>query len=264
MRTALLLLLAAGPAHAGEMVAEIRTDKVDYFLSAAFARYGHDAVKAAAPDKAGVRLRLARPPKDKSNAGMYGHFTLGGDCEFLADYELVSLPKPSTGYGAQIGLALHTHGPGGAVFVSRGATPDSGGCWSAVHETPNADRTGKDYATDTFPAAAPRGRMGVRREGTEAVVLASEKGAPLKELKRFPLGADPVYQVRVFADTGGADVALDGRLYNFVIRAESITGAPAPPAAGWAWTTWLLVGSAAVAAPAGWLAVRRRRRDRDA
>ncbi len=258
-------LLAAPVAAAGDMAAEIRSDKVDYFLSAAFARYGPDPRRTVAPDKAGVRFKLARLPKDQSNVGVYSHFALGGDFEVAVDYEVVGMPAPTTGYGMQVGVAVHTHGPTGAVFLQRENHPTEKQCWMVTRETPKLDSAdGKDYDTQSFPASAAKGRLVLRRQGAELALLAGEKGAPPAELKRVPLGVGPVYQVRLFADTGGADLPLDARFTNLSIRADTITGLAMPPSTGWPWTSWLLLGSVVLLLAYAVLFVRRRRgRDRD-
>lgn len=258
-----LIVLTVGPAAAaGEPpLTELRSDKIAYFLSAAFAPHGYAGVKVAAVDKDGVRFRLPRPPKETSQSGLYSHFTLSGDFEFAADYAIVAMPKPAVGYGASVGLAVHTHGPGGAAFVTRTHDKDMGQCWLATHETPS--ESGKAYASTPTPTKALRGRLALRRAGAELTLLAAERGAPLAELKKLPFGPDPVYQIRLFADTGGADLTIDARFSNIVIKADAISGAAVPPAGGWRWTTWLLLGSVGVLALYTFLAVRRWRKNRD-
>ena len=52
--TALTMLLGAAPAAAGEMLAEIRPDRVDYLLNAGFARYGLQPLRTIGLERSGV------------------------------------------------------------------------------------------------------------------------------------------------------------------------------------------------------------------
>lgn len=254
-----LSLLAAltGMAGAGEMKDGVDTRKTDYFLNAAFGRHGFDPMRTLALDRGGVRVRLGKTPKGSTQSGVYSHFTLAGDFELLADYEVYSLPKPNAGYGIGFGLAVHTRGPAGAVFLTRSSHADWGQCVVWTHEKPG--ESGPTYESNPTPMPAKTGRLGVRRVGTELVLLSanSPKAEPV-EIARVPFGPEPVYQVRLFGDNGGADGPLDGRLSNLVVRAESITGAAIPPDTRWSVTTWTLLASLGMLLVFGVTAARRR------
>ena len=264
MRTILILLLLAPALSAGDMAAEIRSDRVDYLLAAAFARYGPDTRRTITPDQAGVRFRLGKLPDGEHQVGVYSHFVLVGDFEIGVDYEVAVMATPQEGYGLQIGLAVHTHGPGGAVFVQRVNHPENKICWQVTHETTKSDGDeGKVYATKNYPSLEKTGHFVMRRSGKMLTVSASEKNGPPQELQTLELGPEPIYQIRLFADTGGADLPILARFSNLSIKADAITGLATPPSSAWSWTTWLLLLSVMALLLYAFLFVRRRRRDRD-
>ena len=258
----LALLFTATACPAGEMLAEIRADRVDYFLNAGFARYGLEPLKTVGLERSGVRFRINKGTKSETQTGIYSHFSLKGDFEFLADYEVINLPKPTAGNGMSLGIAAHTAGPVGSVFLTRSHHPEWGTCLIATREVPTKD-AGPTYSADSFSTASRKGRLGLRRVGKEVVLLAGEVNGELAELKRLPFTADPITQLRFYADTGGAEMPVEGRFTNIVMRAESIDGAPVPPAGGTHWTTYLLLASCGLAAACGLIYFRRWRANRD-
>ncbi len=260
--TLLLLVLLPAAAPAGDMAAEIRTDKLSYFLNAAFGRYGTGPGRGLALERTGVRLRLINAAKDGTQVGVYSHFSLAGDFEVSAAYEALNLGKPATGYGASFGFAVHTSGPAGAVMVARSHSPDGVEAVAVTREKPK-DGGGFDYDSQSFATKAVRGRLVVRRVGTGVTVLAGERAAAPVELTRFEFGPDPVYQVRLYADTGGDGLVVDGRLADLHVRADAINGAAVPPDDGWPWTIWLFLASTVLLAVGGVTAVRRRRANND-
>ncbi|MFO0881486.1 MAG: hypothetical protein U0840_29655 [Gemmataceae bacterium] len=254
-----LLLLLPAAAAAGEKAKgdEIRTDRLNYFLNAAFGRYGAGPGRGLLMERSGVRMRLAGAPKDSTQVGAYSHFSLAGDFEVSAAYEVLSLGKPSTGYGASFGFAVHTQGRAGSVMVCRSCGSDGVEAVGVTRELPK-EGGGFDYEAQSFPTRAKKGRLAIRRSGDRVTVLAAEKAAVPAPLASFTFSTDPVYQVRVYADGGGDPVTVDGRLSDLHIRADHINGAATPPDAGWSWTTWLLLASCGLLAVGGGLVVRRR------
>lgn len=260
--TILATFATASGASAGEMLAELRADRLDYFLNASFSRYGLEPLKTIGLERSGVHFRINHGTKTETQTGVYSHFSLKGDFEFLADYEVLNLSKPTAGYGMSLGIAAHTAGPVGSVFLTRSHHQDWGTCLIATREVPVSG--GKpEYTADSFPTAARKGRLGLRRVGSEIVLLAGDAGKEFVELKRLPFTAEPITQLRIYADTGGAETAVEGRFTNIVIRAESIDGAPVPPDGGTHWTTYLLLASCAVGVAGGLIYFRRWRANRD-
>jgi len=147
------------------------------------------------------------------------------------------------------------------VFLTRSHHPDWGQCLILTRERPGEG--GPTYDAESFPATARKGRMGIRRIGTEIVLLAGDRGAEPTEIKRIAFTGEPIHQIRLYADTGGADLPLEGRFSEIVIRAESIDGAALPPKSAWPWTTYLLLASLGLCGLYVALFLRRRRRNRE-
>ncbi|WP_020470195.1 hypothetical protein [Zavarzinella formosa] len=256
----MISLSAISSGFAGDMKQEIQSERVDYILNAAFARYGYDPYRTIGLDRNSVRLKIKKAPKDSTQAGIYSHFTLAGDFELLADYDAIDLAKPATGYGMSLGIAVHTNGPLGAVFLSRSHHADWSSCLIVTRELPGEPE--KKYEAEPFSTSAKKGRLGIRRTGKELILLAAENKGELKELKRIPFGADPINQIRFYCDTGGAELPIDGRFSSIVVRADAINGAAFPPDTRWPWTKWLLVFSLPVFLAGLVLLILKRRRNR--
>jgi hypothetical protein len=257
----LLLLLAAPALLAAQPMQELQTDKIDYFLNAAFARYGHDFNRTIGMGRTGVRFRLDNAPKDATQAGIYSHFTLVGDFECAADYTVSSLPAVKTGYGVSLGIAAHTLGSAGAVFVSRSSHAEWGSCVIVTRELPS--KSGKTYESEPFPTGDQAGRLILRRQGPVVIAEVADSGGTVRELKRFDkFGTDPISQLRFYADTGGVSGLVDGWFTEITVKADSINGAAITPDTRWEWTTWLLLGSALLAAVAVGVLICRKRRKR--
>ena len=79
MRHVTLAILAAltiaSGASAGEMLAELRADRLDYFLNASFSRYGLEPLKTIGLERSGVHFRINRRDfgealRQRANNGM--------------------------------------------------------------------------------------------------------------------------------------------------------------------------------------------------
>src|SRR5262245_36903256 len=112
-----VVFLTAMTARAGEP-----TDVVDCaadvrLFDSHFARYGYQPTRTIAKEPKGVRIRLPARAVNVVQTGLYSYFSLAGDFEVTADYELIDLPPPQGGYGVSCGIGVDTLGPGGMVAL---------------------------------------------------------------------------------------------------------------------------------------------------
>src|SRR4051812_5635044 len=117
------LLVAVAAARGGDPVAALDAGADVRLLDSHFARYGYVPARTVVRDTHGVRIRLPSGVPNIGQTGLYSYFSVAGDFEFSATYELIDLPAPRGGYGVSCGIAVDTQGPGGSVAVARGQPP---------------------------------------------------------------------------------------------------------------------------------------------
>ena len=100
-----------------------------------FVRFGYRAGRTIGLERTGVRFQIPAA-KDSAAVGYYSAFALAGDFEVRADFEVVAIPRPTTGYGASFGLTVDSDGPAGAVSLVRGHWPDGKEQVAVVRATP--------------------------------------------------------------------------------------------------------------------------------
>jgi hypothetical protein len=194
-----------------------------------FAPYGVGSGRTAEVAPGGATLRVS-PSKEKgqvgvqcSPAGLVGDFQI----EVSVTIEELSI-QLTKGDGAMFGLVAMVDGNGGAASISRGVAEQESK-FQAVLAIPQAERT--YYAVRRYPSDAREVRIGLRRVGAELAVLAADgPGGELRELTRYPFPTVPVNAVGLFAESGGAEAAMEARFHD--LRVRSGQDLPAgPPAA---------------------------------
>jgi hypothetical protein len=242
------LLLAASVALAGEPRKELLLDgpAAHQQFRTLFADYGDRARTAVVREKDGLRLSL--PKGSAGQTGVYSLFVLSGDCEVALSYELLSLPRPTAGYGSGVGLALDAGEGVGRGTLQRIVHPKEGSGYAFQTNLGAGPKPTEEYRF--VKTAAKRGWMGLRREKNELVFLTSDDlAAEMKEVGRLPFPEGTVRAVRFFADAGGSPTSVDARLRQVRVRAEEITGGvPEAERRATAWWWWPLGTAAALGA----------------
>ena len=145
---------------------------------------------------------LPAPTQTVDQTGLYSYFSLAGDFEVSADYELLSMPKPQSGYGVTCGIAAgrrrgRRHGRLGPRRDGRQGWPATSSPAATV-----VDRETK-YETTYYPSAAKAGRLILRREKAEVICLAADgPQAEPRELVRLPFSPATVRKVRIYRRPG--------------------------------------------------------------
>lgn len=251
-------LCAAAAVQAGEMNVQVDGGANVRLLDSHFARYGYQPARTIVRETHGVRIRLPSGATGIGQTGLYSYFAVAGDFEVSAAYDLLDLPPPRGGYGVSCGIAVDTQGPGGMIALTRGQALKQQPGYTVTRGLPGD--VGTKYETTHHPSTAKTGRLVLRREKAEVICLGADgPTAGPKELARLPFVNATVRQVRVFADPGGSDTAVDVRLTQVKVRAEEIAGGvpKLEPSTGF---NWWLAGGGCLAATVAVVAIRRKRR----
>ncbi len=258
------LAALAAAAAAAEMGAEVRVDREHpRALTTRFSTYGFQPRRSVVVEPEGFRLWLPGSDKPAAQTGVYSLFALAGDCEAALTYELLDLPVPEGGYGSSVGLALDGPDGGWRGDIQRIVRPGK----ESGYLLHTGQGTDEDKNQSRFvPGRAEKGRLGLRREGSELVFLTADSpDGELREIDRLPFTGETLRQVRVFADPGGSPTAVDVRVSRLTVRAEEITSGVAKRdkrEAGW-WWLGLLVPVAGLVVWWRWRVRRRRDEDED-
>jgi hypothetical protein len=237
---ACVIVWFAGPIAAADLPASVDCAADARLLDSLFARYGFQPPRTIFKDGPGIRLYLPAQTQTVQQTGLYSYFSVAGDFEVSANYELINVPPVKDGYEATCGIAADTQGPGGMVALVRGEIVGKGGNYVVTHGQP--DNTGDiKYDSTFYPSTAKVGRMVLRREKTDVICLAADNPQEEpRELCRVAFSPATVRQVRVFADPGGAHTTVDARMTQIQVRAVEIAGGVPKyvPPRGWGWWWW--------------------------
>jgi hypothetical protein len=218
-------------------------------LDSHFARYGYQPTRTIVHEAQGIRIYLPALTQSVEQTGLYSYFAVAGDFDVAANYEVLGMPKPQSGYGVSCGIAVDTKGPGGMVAITRGETVGKGSTYVVTRGKQEAGET--KYDSTFYPTTAKTGRLILRREKADVICLAADgPQAEPRELIRLPFVPDTIRQVRLFGDLGGSHTSLDARLTQIQIRAVEIAGGVPKyePPRPWGWGWWAGLGSVGVVA----------------
>lgn len=256
-RWAWIALLVAGPVAAADLKDAVDCAADGRLLDSLFARYPPTLGPHIVHEIAGIRIYLPAATQTYPQAGLYSYFSVAGDFEVSANFELLNVPPPKDGYGATCGIAVDTKGPGGMVALARGELPGKGGQYVVTRGQPG--NTGETKYDSTFyPSTAKTGRMLLRREKADVICLAADSPTgELRELCRVTFSPATVRQVRIFADPGGAHSTVDARMTQIQVRAVEIAGGATKyePPRPWGWWWWA-GGGGIIAAVCGIIGLR--------
>jgi hypothetical protein len=202
-----------------------------------FGRYGKYPAKVITFSGNWIRFKFAAGGKDWGQHGIYSYFAVAGDFEYSAEYEILKINHPEKGYGMTFGIAIDTDTPFGNVTFGRGyeGNPKAPGSYVLTRAIPDGAET--KYEVQTFPSESKRGKLAIRREKEDLVILAADKPTDkLKELTRIPFYTGTIRQVRMLADRGDDPGSMDGFVGNMIIEADELTGGiPESDQSDWSW-----------------------------
>jgi hypothetical protein len=244
-----VLLFAGMVGYAAEMGDAIDTVANGKLLDVPyFTRYGYQPARTIVHDNQGIRFYLPASQQSIEQTGMYSSFSVAGDFEISATYDVTNISPPVGGYGASVGIVADTDGPDGMIALARGIQAGKGPGYVVTRGT--TDGGEKKYEGSHYPATAKTGRLVLRREKKDVVCLVADTPqGELNELCRLPFAQDSI-KVRLVADNGGSHTTLDARLNDIRIRAVEIAGGlpKYEPPRPWGWWWWAGLGVAGFAA----------------
>jgi hypothetical protein len=188
-------------------------------------------------------LRITLPPgglNQMQSAGVGSLFGIKGDFEITLHFEILEDPDPTnvSKAGTRLSLAVNLDNsllgtPNEEVaYFTRSLATNGFLTWVRCRHAPGP-------LSNTFPTLATTGRLRLVRSGDELSYLASVGvDQPFQLLEKYRFGAEEVQKILICGTTGGEKAQLDLRVSDLLIRADTITGAPAAEGG----RGWLLAG----------------------
>ena len=191
--------------------------------------FGSGTSQFVKPTKEGLAISA---PKDKQvkELGFGPKFTLRGDFEITAGFEISKLDDPDAGYGVGPSLYLATNSPAeDAATVARLKRIKEGDVFSTHSATNVAQPDGKpkrQHSVKMFDTAAMTGRLRLVRAGKTLRYLVSEGGpeADFRELQQLEFTDADVTLVRVSINRNGAGTPAEMRWLDFTVTAKAFIG----------------------------------------
>jgi hypothetical protein len=206
-------------------------------------------------EPAGLRITLPReyagPPGffgERPDTGVAVAVGVKGDFEITVSYEILQEPEPEDAGLPQtrISLDLGVDRATNTVTVLSRRVEKTGGAQFLAWVSVWKEADGKnDSAWKEFPALAKTGRLRIVRTGAELSYYAAE--GPKGEfvlLQRCAFSPANLEDVRLTGSTGGARAALDVRLTDLSIRAESLQKTTEPGTRQTGPRNWLAISFA--------------------
>jgi RNA polymerase sigma factor (sigma-70 family) len=236
---------------------------------------GEEAEEYVHFEPEGLRITLpAGRPEQHSGIGAAMFGAVRGDFEITASFEILQEPQPADAGGqtrVSLGVLLDRPVPwkNMATVTRRAAAGGTGfAAWRILVEEPDGQAKSRFHVIAT---TARTGRLRMKRTGSVVSYSAAGPEGEFTLIRQFPFAKDDVKQINLVAATGGPQAALDVRLKDLRLRAESLSDMPptqtaSPPAAGagGGGREWLLAAGLfllAVATPLGvWYSLRHLRR----
>jgi len=169
-------------------------------------------------------LRITIPwhqGKEKPTLGISPAFTIHGDFQITASYELVAADSSETAVpvGGQIYImAQKTHN---GASILRGVVP--GGRQVYVPYWAVRDENGRKPVFESVPAEARRGKLRFARTGEMLHLLVAEEDSnEFRELGKVEFGRDPIGMFRAESITNGAASTAETLWSDIEIRAEKL------------------------------------------
>ena len=220
--------------------------------------FGAGTSQFVKPTKEGLAISA---PQDKQvkELGFGPRFTIRGDFEITAGFEMTRLDDPDAGYGVGPSLYIATNSPAeDAATVSRLKRIKEGDVFSTRLATSIPQPGGKpkrDHSVKLFDTTAKAGRLRLVREGKTLRYLVSdaEPDAVFRELKQIEFTDADVTLVRVALNRNGAATPAEMRWLDFSVTAKALVGRSQPKPVGVAWPWVALVLGSVLLAVVVWL-----------
>jgi WD40 repeat protein len=184
------------------------------------------------PDDKGVRIILPAGQGILPAAGFAPGFSVRGDFEVTASFEVLRADRPDTGYGVGVSIyAAIDPNANDAVSLARRVLPDGKAVFMSDRLKPVDGK--ENHQLQTVPSASATGRLRFRRVGSVLrYFVADGPGAEFVPMGEVEFGTAEVRYVQVGGNAGQSQAGLDVRLLDFSVRADELPGLPAVEPAG--------------------------------
>jgi Protein of unknown function (DUF1583) len=210
------------------LTAEFHQDFRDGTLDTRRMRWvGGYAERFVRPVRGGLRIVIPAGLENPEATGVAPRCRIHGDFEITVSYKIVKADEPIRGYGLAATLWAQTDTPTHeAVTIERGIIPREGERFTSTRVSGPADA--RKYDVRRKPAGSRSGRIRMERVGTKVTTSFADGEQPFRVLRTVELGPEDLTLVRLGAETGMSDHAVEILLEDLTIRAEALPGLRAP------------------------------------
>lgn len=219
------LLLAILLALAAEPVTVLQHDFRDGQLPEDLFSYtGQGAKQYVKPEKEG--LRIAWTAQDKNRlVGIVYKKDVQGDFEITVGYEILHVDTPKGGFGMGWSMVATANTPTSNVISIAHRVSPQGEHLYGTDRWYYEEKQDKQHKPEWSPTSATRGKLRLTRLGEEVRYLAQgEQDAEFRMLRREPFVDAPLKSLRISADKGNGQGALDVRITDLTIRMNQRDG----------------------------------------
>jgi hypothetical protein len=177
---------------------------------------GMDSMVEATPEDGGLRIKILAN-RGKAGAGMQTKFSLTGDFEITASYEILSADKPTKGYGVGVYLTISPAAwKDKRAALARCWTVQGGSGFQPVIIISGPEPINK---SGWEKSETMTGQLRLRREEAKLFYLVNEgMEQPFREIFQCDYGKDDIDLVRLVANPGSSPAAIDIRLLDVRMR----------------------------------------------
>jgi Protein of unknown function (DUF1583) len=190
-------------------------------------RVGGYSEQLVRPDRDGLRVRIPAGLKNPDATGVAPRCWVHGDFEISVSFTIVKADTPIRGYGVAATLWAQTDTPTDeAVTIERGIIPREGERFTStrISGPPEA----RKYDVRRAPAESRSGKLRMERMGSKVTTSFADGKSPFRALRTVELGTEDITLVRLAAETGVSDHAVEILLEDLTIRAEALPGLRVP------------------------------------
>ncbi len=233
------------------LVAEYHQDfhggKFDYKTLKLVGGSAEQLVKA---ERDGLHIRMPAGLNNPAPVGVALRFRVHGDFEITVSCAIVKADNPTRGYGLAASVWVETDTENAeAVTIERSIQPKEGERFTSTRISGPPPPENRKYDVRRERTESRFGKIRMAREGSMVITSFADGTKPFRVLRTVELGPEDLTLVRVAAETGVSDHAVEIRLEDLTIRAEALPGyAGAGPAAPQATSRfpWGLVAGASL------------------
>lgn len=151
-------------------------------------------------------------------------FALSGNFDVQVDFDVNQIGPKEGKAATEANAEISIQGVGRFSVYGININTDANGMTFKVVRFEPGER-GTHYNLLSFPRKSNKGKIGIRREGSEILFLATETpGEELKELVRLPYDSTLIPKVRISAYQGNGAILMpvDVLFSNFAVKAEKV------------------------------------------